>query len=63
LGNSAANFFKIGHVIEGGALIFGMAVSADTKGHLPLYTSLSWMSLPFSVTGLTLDTLKVKGNF
>jgi len=63
LGNPATDLFKISYVIEGGALIFGVAVSADTQGYFLPYTSLFWMSLPFSVTSLTLDPLKVKRNF
>jgi hypothetical protein len=63
LGSPATDLFKISYVIEDGALIFGVAVSADPKGYFPLHTSLFWMSLPFSVTGLTLDPLKVKRNF
>jgi len=47
-GDLAADLFKIGHVIEGRALIFGMAISADPKSHSSLYASLSRVFLPLS---------------
>ena len=50
----AADLFEIGHVIKGGALVFGVAVSTNTEGHFSLYLSFSRMSSPFAVTGFTL---------
>jgi hypothetical protein len=62
LGNPAADPFKISFVVEDRALVFGVAVSANTQGNFTFHASLFWMVLPFSMTGLALDPLKVKGN-
>ena len=62
IGDLAADLFKIGHVIEGRALIFGVAVPADPKGHSSLDASLFRMFLPFSVASLALHPLKIKRN-
>jgi hypothetical protein len=62
-GDFAADLFEVGHIIESGALVFGVAVPADTEGHFPLYLSLSRMAFSFPMTGLTLDPLKIKRNF
>ena len=58
VGDLASKLFKIGNVVEGGTLIFGVAVSAEAKGHFPLNLSFSRMSFPFTMTGLTLDSQK-----